>query len=107
MHEHTWGPRPEHVEIPEQPAKRWCRECGLLQGNNPFGHNGTEWVDMGIIEAPEVPPALPEGPDFSKFPKKLGHGWWQLSNGVKLRSAHGDEAYMAQARLTNKAISTV
>ena len=50
MHEHTWGPRPEHVEIPEQPAKRWCRECGLLQGNNPFGHNGAEWVDMGIID---------------------------------------------------------
>ena len=97
-HEHYWSGAPTHVELPARPAKRWCRGCGLLQGKNSSGFNGLEWVDMGIIEPPDEPPPLVVV-DLSKYPKRLGSGWWQLSNGIKLRSRTGDEAYAAQARL--------
>jgi hypothetical protein len=53
---------------------------------------------MGIVEPPDEPPPLVVV-DLSKYPKRLGSGWWQLSNGIKLRSRTGDEAYAAQARL--------
>ena len=98
-HIHAWGNPPLTVITNPLPPKRWCSGCGLLQAHNARGHNGSEWVDMGHVGAPEPAEAVvatmtlteadapeAEGDGSLPFPREKGGGWWELSDGQKVRA---------------------